>query len=93
VTRRTAITAVDPLIEPFLTVHLNYREAIGKTVAGLTDDELAQVADLFLFDNLRNLPNEFWPVAPRVRVFIAKEQASRAERQTNLKTLYGDKKA
>ena len=90
--RRTDITAtaVDPLIEPFALIHLNYREAVARQVAGLTDEELNQVLVLFTHTNLINIPSEFWPVAGKVRHFIQAEQKRRAAREANLETLTGE---
>lgn len=86
-------TSVDPLIEPYALIHLNYREAIARQVAGLTDEELDQVLVAFTHTNLGSIPHEFWPVAPRVRHFIHAEKARRAARQAALEALTGDAEA
>jgi hypothetical protein len=72
------VTAPDPLIAPFLAAHLDYREVLRQRVSLLEDDELVRVAELFHHTNLRNIPMEFWVVAPRVRVFVRDEQECRA---------------
>ena len=62
-------------------------------MASLTDDELDGVYALFDRTNHKNIPIEFWFLAPKVRVLIQDEKARRAERQANLEALTGDAEA
>lgn len=68
---------VDPLIAPFLTAHLDYREVLRQKVSELEDEELDRITVLFHHQNLHEIPLEFWSVAPKVRIFVREEKARR----------------
>jgi len=67
----------DPLLSPFLSALLDYREVIRQRVEMLTDEELDQVYLLFGRENLKNVPAEFWAASFSVRARIKVEQRRR----------------
>lgn len=84
-----AVVTPNPLIEPYLNLHLSHREAVKRLVATLSDEEMEQVLVLFNVNNLKDIPYEFWPVAPAVRLAIKAEKKHRTEREAHRTSLIG----
>ena len=70
---------------PFYLVDLNFREALRTTLMPLSDEELQEVHDLFARTNHKDIPMEFWFLAPKVRILIRAEQSRRAKRAAFIK--------
>ncbi len=71
----------DPLAR-FATVHNQYRARITWLVQSLSPEEFDQLAVLIQANvavpSYRHLPDEYWPIASRVRAAVQKEIVRRA---------------
>lgn len=71
----------DPLLTPFYTAELTYRERIRFLVSTLDDEQIEQVQGLFAHHKLDSVPYEFWGLAAKVRAHCRHELKRRRAAQ------------